>query len=118
MRVETSLSASPRIANAAPKMNDAKGQTDIPGKLRRQSAPPRRFDFGDVNFLHAHHRLERPLCFIPSGRQRVRQDARRNLPGYAPFVLAPPARALLSAIPDDSVPVAVRLLLIVRGDLE
>src|ERR1700739_4186120 len=89
-----------------------------PAKGRRKPAPPPRFDRGDVNLLHAHHRFKRPLCFIPSGCQRVRQDARRNLPGHAPFVFAPTARALLSAIPDDSVPVAVRLLLIVRGDLE
>ena len=46
------------------------------------------------------------------------QHARRDLPGHAPFVLAPAARALLAAVPDDRVPVAVGLGLIVGRDLE
>src|ERR1700704_1237282 len=82
------------------------------------SAAPRRFDRGDVDFLHAHHGLERALCFIAAGRHRLRQHARRDLPGDAPFVLAPAARTLLAAIADDGVPVAVGLLLIVGGDLK
>src|SRR5205085_412057 len=49
---------------------------------------------------------------------RLHQHARRDLPGDAPLVLAPAARALLAAIADDGVPVAVGLLLIVGGDLE
>jgi hypothetical protein len=40
------------------------------------------------------------------------------LPRDAPLVFAPAALALLAAIADDGVPVAVGLLLIVGGDLE
>src|SRR5205807_6011626 len=43
---------------------------------------------------------------------------RRDLPRHAPLVLAPAARALLAAIADDGVPIAVGLGLIVSGDLE
>src|SRR4249920_2113536 len=82
------------------------------------SAAPRRLDRGDVDLLHAHHRIERALCFIAAGRHRLGQHARRDLPGDAPLVLAPAARTLLAAIADDGVPVAVGLLLIVGGDLE
>src|SRR5207249_1071066 len=53
-----------------------------------------------------------------AGRQRLGQHARRDLPGNAPLVLAPAALALLAAIANDGVPVAVGLLLIVGGDLE
>src|SRR4051812_14767774 len=83
-----------------------------------RSAAPRRLDRRDVDFLHLHHRLERALCFGAAGRHRLGQHARRDLPGDAPSVLAPAARALLSAIAHDGVPVAVGLLLIVGGDLE
>src|ERR1700760_896762 len=82
------------------------------------SAPPRRLDRGDVNFLHRHHRLECALGFIAAGRHRLHQHARRDLPGNAPFVLAPAACAFLPAIADDGVPIAIGLLLIVGGDLE
>ena len=82
------------------------------------SAAPRRLDRGDVDLLHAHHRIKRALCFIAAGRQRLGQHARRDLPGDAPLVFAPAALALLAAIADDGVPVAVGLLLIVGGDLE
>lgn len=41
-----------------------------------------------------------------------------DLPGNAPLVLAPSARAQLAAIFDDGIPVAVGLLLAVGGDLE
>src|SRR3546814_8846156 len=58
------------------------------------------------------------LRFIAADRQRLDQHARRDLPRDAPLVLAPAARALLAAIADDGVPVAVGLLLIVGGDLE
>ena len=34
---------------------------------------------------------------------RFRQSHRRDLPGYAPFVLAPAALAFLAAIADDRV---------------
>src|SRR3546814_2540962 len=85
---------------------------------RGTSAAPRRLDRGDVDLLHVHHRIKRALCFIAADRQRLGQHARRDLPRDAPLVLAPAARALLAAIADDGVPVAVGLLLIVGGDLE
>jgi hypothetical protein len=53
-----------------------------------------------------------------TGRQRVGQHARGDLPGEAPAVLAPTTRAFLAAVADNRIPVAVRLRLIVRGDLE
>src|SRR5436190_9194508 len=84
----------------------------------RTSAAPRCLDRGDVDLLHAHHRLKRALCFVAAGRHRLSQHARRDLPGDTPPVFAPAARALLSTIADDGVPVAVGLLLIVGGDLE
>src|SRR5262249_43199661 len=58
------------------------------------------------------------LGFIAAGRHRLGQHARRDLPGNAPLVFTPAARALLTTIADDGVPVAVGLLLIVGGDLE
>src|SRR5882757_6640630 len=84
----------------------------------RTSAAPRRLDRGNVDLLHAHHRLKRALCFIAAGRHRLSQHARRDLPGDTPPVFAPAARALLAAVADDGVPVAVGLGLIVGGDLE
>src|SRR5712672_4256675 len=82
------------------------------------SAAPRGLDRGDVDLLHFHHRVECSLCFCAADRQRLGQHARRDLPGDAPFVFAPAARTLLATIADDSVPVAVGLVLIVGGDLE
>src|SRR5229473_1474308 len=82
------------------------------------SAAPRRFDRGDVDFLHAHHGIECALCFVAAGRQRLCQHARRDLPGDTPLVLAPAARTLLASIADNGVPVAVGLLLIIGGDLK
>src|SRR5438477_9984064 len=82
------------------------------------SAAPRGHDRGDVDLLRSHHRIKRPLCFSAAGRQRLGQHARRDLPGNAPLVLAPAARALLATIADNGIPVAVGLLLIVGGDLE
>src|SRR5262249_9268297 len=41
-----------------------------------------------------------------------------DLPGNAPFIPTPAARAFLSTIADNGVPVAVGLLLIVGGDLK
>src|SRR5687767_3170132 len=81
-------------------------------------AAPRRLDRGHVDFLHRHHRIKRALCFIAADCERLGQHARRDLPGDAPLVLAPTALTLLTAIVDDGVPVAIGLLLIVRGDLE
>ncbi len=51
-------------------------------------------------------------------RKRLGQRARGDLPGEAPPVLAPAALTFLAAIADDRVPVAVRLFLSVRRDLE
>src|SRR5262245_39032151 len=82
------------------------------------STSPCRLFRCDLDPLHAHHRMTRPPCFIAAGRQRLGQHAWRNLPRYAPLVLAPAARALLAPIADDGVPVSVGLLLVVGGDLE
>src|SRR5262249_13846758 len=41
-----------------------------------------------------------------------------DLPRQSPAVLAPAARAFLTAVADDGAPVAVRFLLVVGGDLE
>src|SRR5262245_25844675 len=94
------------------------GQTLSWTSLSRSSAAPRRLDCGDVDLRHAHHRIKRALCFIAAGRKRLGQHPRRDLPRYAPLVFAPAARALLAAIADDSVPIAVGLGLIVSGNLE
>src|SRR5262245_48322915 len=85
---------------------------------RALSALPRCLDGGDVDLLHRHHRFEGALGLAAAGRKRVGQRARSDLPGEAPAVLAPAARALLAAVADDRVPVEVRLFLIVRRDLE
>ena len=78
-----------------------------------------RLDRGDVDLLHLHHRLERALGGGGIGvGDRFRQGDRRDLPGQAPFVLAPAARALLAAVADDRVPVAIRFGLVGGGDLE
>src|SRR5262245_47930900 len=79
---------------------------------------PRRLDCGDVDLSHAHHNFKRALCFIASGRQRFDQYTRRDLPRHTPLVFAPAARAFLAAIIHDRVPIAIRLSLIVSGDLE
>src|SRR5688572_2201231 len=84
----------------------------------RASAAPCRRDCGDVDLLHAHHRFERALRLGATDRQRVGEHARRDLPGDAPLVLAPAARALLASVTDNGVPVAVGFLLIVGSDLE
>src|SRR6202012_5273080 len=75
------------------------------------SPPPRRLDRGDVDLLHRHHRVERPLRLGAAGSPRVHQYAWVDLPGDAPPVLAPAAVALLAAVADDRVPVTVRLFL-------
>src|SRR6195256_3541334 len=99
-------------------MKDAPGLRGAALNELAASAVPRRLDLGDVDLLHAHHRIKRALCFIAAGRHRLGQHARRDLPGDAPLVFAPAARTLLAAIADDGVPVAVGLVLIVGGDLE
>src|SRR5580658_5341140 len=82
------------------------------------SASPCCLDGGDVDFLHRHHRLEGAPGLTATGRKRLGERARGDLPGEAPAVLAPPALTFLAAIADDRVPVAVRLFLSVRRDLE
>jgi len=82
------------------------------------SAPPRRLDGGDVDLRHRHHRIEGPPRLTATGRKRLGQRARGDLPGETPAVLAPTALTFLAGIADDRVPVAVRLFLIVRRDLE
>src|SRR5262245_38444607 len=81
------------------------------------SAAPRRLDRGDVDFLHPYHRIESALCFIATIRNRVGQHTRRDLPGNSPLVFAPPALTFLPPVPDDCVPVAVRLFLIFGRNL-
>jgi hypothetical protein len=70
-------------------------------------------DLGNVDFPHRHHGIERPLGggTVRTG-EGPRQRYRGNLPGDAPLVLAPAALALLAAIADDGVPVAIRLRLV------
>src|SRR5262245_34622361 len=72
------------------------------------STATRRLDRSDVDLFHLHHRIER----APGGSgigigYGSRQSQRRNLPGHAPFVLAPAARALLAAVADDRVPITI-----------
>src|SRR5688572_25579585 len=83
------------------------------------STAARRLDCRDVNLSHIHHRIERALggSAIRIG-YRLHQGYRRDLPGKAPFVLAPAALALLAAVADDRVPVAIRLGLIGGCDLK
>ena len=69
--------------------------------------------------MHRHHRIERALGGRGIGvGNRLRQDNWRDLPGYSPFVLAPAARALLAAVADDRVPIAIRFGLVRGGDLK
>src|SRR5690606_23154577 len=82
------------------------------------SATPRGLNRGDIDLLHGHHRLESAPRFLTPCRERFGQNPRRDLPGHAPLVLAPAARAFLATIADDRVPVAIGLFLIVGRDLE
>src|SRR5258708_25239416 len=70
-------------------------------------------DLGDIDFLHRHHRFKRALRLgrVFVGRQ-LDQPSRGDLPGEAPFVLAPAALAFLAAILGDRVPVTVSFCLI------
>src|SRR4051794_32248806 len=78
-----------------------------------------RFDLGDVDLLHRHHRFECPLGGAAIGIvHRLEQHARSDLPGKAPVVLAPAALAFLAAIADNRVPVAIGLFLIFGDDHE
>src|SRR4051794_11701446 len=78
----------------------------------------RSLDLGDVDLAHRHHRLERALAALAAFAGQFEQSPRGDLPGKAPLVLAPAARALLAAAGGDRVPVAVGLFLIVGQDHE
>src|SRR5579883_889130 len=82
------------------------------------STAPSSFDGGDIDLTHRHHRLERALRLAAASRKRIGQCAWGDLPGEAPPVLAPAARAFAAAIADDRVPVTVGLFLRIRRDLE
>ena len=82
------------------------------------SAADRLLDRGDVDLAHFHHGREGALGGQSAGGHGIGQDARGDLPGHAPLVLAPAAATFLAAVFDDGVPVAVGLLLGVGGDLE
>src|SRR5215467_12045417 len=84
----------------------------------RISAASRGLDCSDIDFLHRHHRLKGAFCRSAASRKRIGQRAWSDLPGEAPAVLAPAARAFPAAVADDRIPVAVRLCLVVRCDLE
>jgi len=72
------------------------------------STAARRLDCSDVDLCHLHHRIESTLGGGGVGiGYRFGQSDRRNLPGQAPFVLAPAARALLATVVDDCFPVTI-----------
>ena len=77
------------------------------------STSERRFDCGNIDFSHRHHRVERTLgCGGIGTGDCLGQHDRRDLPGQSPLVLAPSALALLAAVADDSIPVAIRFRLV------
>jgi hypothetical protein len=82
------------------------------------SAAASGLDLGDVDLTHLHHRIEGAFGFSTTGCHRVRQHARRDLPGDSPTVPAPPASALLAAIADNRIPIAIRFLLRISRNLE
>jgi hypothetical protein len=82
------------------------------------SAASRRLDSGDIDLLHRHHCLKGAFCLCTTSRKCIGQRAWSDLPGEAPAVFAPTARAFLAAIADDRVPITVRFFLILRRDLE
>jgi hypothetical protein len=77
-----------------------------------------RLDLDDVDLPHIHHRFECALRHIATLGHRLGQDARRDLPRQAPFVLAPATRTLCAAVTDDRVPITVGLHLVVGGNLK
>ena len=83
------------------------------------STAARRLDCSDVDFFHLHHRIERALGGSAIGiGYRSCQSQRRNLPGQAPFVLAPAARTLFAAVADNRVPVTISFGLVSSCDLK
>lgn len=75
-------------------------------------------DCGDVDLSHFHHRIKCAFGFSAADRHRVRQHARRDLPGDSPAVFTPAARAFLAAVADNRIPVAIRFLLGISRNLE
>src|SRR6266850_1648592 len=90
-----------RIAGSSPTMTKAFELVS--------STAVRGFDCSDVDLVHLHHRIE---CALSGSAIRIGyrfgQGDRRNLPGQAPFVFAPAARALLPAVGHDRVPITIR----------
>src|SRR5512134_1443465 len=83
------------------------------------SSAARRLDRSDVDLFHLHHRIESTLGGGGVGiGYRFGQSDRRNLPGQAPFVLAPAAHTLFAAVADDGVPVTIRFGLVSGCDLK
>src|SRR5690606_15625818 len=83
------------------------------------SSAPRGFDRSDVDFLHLHHRFECSLCSSTIGIGRCfHENARRDLPGQTPLVLAPSAHALGATVADDRIPITVGLFLSFGEDLK
>src|SRR5205085_9196095 len=113
---------SPRFQSGNPSHHERAYATTPPALTRALSASssaPCRIDGGDVDLFHFHHRLERSLGGRTVGIGRcVQQRPRGDLPGQAPSVLAPSARALGAAVVDDRVPVAVGPALVFRYDLK
>src|SRR5688572_23999654 len=69
-----------------------------------RSTPARCLDRRDVDLLHRHHRLERAFRLSATGRKRIAQHPRGDLPREAPAVLAPAALTFLAAVADDRIP--------------
>src|SRR5688572_31577204 len=83
------------------------------------STAARSLDRRDVDLSHIHHRIERSLGGGAVGIGHCfGQSDRRNLPGQAPFVLAPPARTFFAAVADDCIPVTISLGLVSGCDLK
>src|SRR5215218_3169212 len=87
-------------------MTPSRERKTAPVSLRIDAlAADRRLDLGDLDLLHRHHRLKGALGRVATLVEGVDQHARRDLPGKAPFVLAPAALAFLAAVAGDGVPV-------------
>src|ERR1051326_2359661 len=83
------------------------------------STAPRRFDCSNVDLAHLRHRIEDALGSSAIGiGYPFEQGDWRNLPGHSPFVLAPTARAFLTAVGDDRVPITICLGLVGGCDLK
>src|SRR3954452_23663046 len=95
------------------------GMPSSPRMRGPSSTAARPLDCRDVDLSHLHHRVERALGggAVRIG-DRFGESDRGNLPGQAPFVLAPSARTLFAAVADDRVPVAVGFRLVGGCDLE